>query len=303
MPPMDPDLPSPDRPASGDPPSPDPGIRVTPDVPTTAVEPAAGPGRRLPVVPFSIALVAVLAGSALFLSGYTLGRQTATDPGTPASASGAFQPFWDTYHTIEDRYAGGDVDQTALIQGAIRGMIGSLDDPFSSYLTSDEYRQSLQGISGQFEGIGAEIAAQAPDGTQGCTPLGRACRLVVTRPIDGSPAEKAGLSSGDVVLSVDGTSLDGLTVDTARDKIRGPKGTVVRLTIERGDGAPISVSITRDIVLSREVDSKVLAGGSVGYIRLAGFSDAAADQVVQALRDQLSAGRTRLILDLRGNPC
>ncbi len=148
--------------------------------------------------------MAVLAGSALFLSGYSMGLRTASDPGTPASQDTAFQPFWDTYHTIEDRYAGGSVDQTTVIQGAIRGMIGSLDDPFSAYMTSDEYRASLQSISGQFEGIGADLASQAPDGTQGCTPLGKACHLVITEPIDGSPAQRAGLSVGDVIAEVDG---------------------------------------------------------------------------------------------------
>jgi carboxyl-terminal processing protease len=77
---------------------------------------------------------------------------------------------------------------------------------------------------------------------------------------------------------------------------------VVGLGIERAGAKPISVSVTRDVVQSKEVDSKVLAGGTVGYIRLAGFSDAAADQVVEGLRDDLAAGRTKLILDLRGNP-
>ncbi len=189
-----------------------------------------------------------------------------------------------------------------MIQGAIRGMIGSLDDPFSAYMTSDEYRASLQTISGQFEGIGAELASEAPDGTQGCTPLGKTCHLVITEPIDGSPAQRAGLSVGDVIAEVDGASVDGLTVDAARDRIRGPKGSVVQLAVQRGGEAAMSVTITRDIVQSKEVSSKVLAGGSVGYIKLGGFSDAAADEIVVALRDQLAAGRTKLILDLRGNP-
>jgi carboxyl-terminal processing protease len=275
------------------------------DVPV-AVTPFAESGqssrRRFRLVPISVAVVAVLAGSALFLSGYSMGRQSAAEPGTPISESQAFQPFWDAYHTINERYAGGDVDRNSLIQGAIRGMIAALGDPYSSYLTSDEYRQSLQGISGQFEGIGAEIATQAKDGTQGCATLGPDCHLLITGALPDSPAERAGLKAGDLVLEANGASLDGLTVDAARDKIRGPKGTIVTLTIRRGTGVPFDVAITRDVVQQREVVSKALAGGTVGYVRLAGFSDAAAIQLTDALAAQVKAGRTRLILDLRGNP-
>ena len=86
-------------------------------------------------------------------------------------------------------------------------MIESLGDPYSSYLTSEEYEQSLQGISGQFEGIGAEMATEAPDGTQGCATLGPDCTLVVVAPLEGSPAEKAGLRPGDFVIAADGARL------------------------------------------------------------------------------------------------
>jgi carboxyl-terminal processing protease len=271
-------------------------------LPVTPVEAGQSGRRRVRLLPVAVAIVAVLAGSALFLSGYTMGRQAAAEPGTPVSAAEAFQPFWDAYHTINERYAGGAVDRNSLIQGAIRGMIAALGDPYSTYLTSEEYRQSLQGISGQFEGIGAEIATQATDGTQGCATLGPDCHLLITGALPDSPAERAGLKSGDLVLKADGASLDGLTVDAARDKIRGPKGTVVTLTIRRGSGDPFDVAITRDVVQQREVTSKVLAGGTVGYVRLAGFSDAAAIQLTDALAVQVKAGRTRLILDLRGNP-
>jgi carboxyl-terminal processing protease len=274
-------------------------VPVDPD-PVTPDPPPAAP-RRIPYLAISIALVAVMAGSTLFLSGYSLGRQTAGEPGTPASESGAFQPFWDTYHAINDRYAGGEVDRTKVVQGAIRGMIQALGDPYSAYLTSDEYRDSLLGISGQFEGIGAEIATQGSDGTEGCSPLGSSCRLVITKPIAGSPAEAAGVKVGDIVVSVDGAALDGLTVDGARDRIRGPKGSVVTLTLRRA-GVPIQLTITRDVVQTTEVESRVLAGGTVGYIGLAGFSDAAADDVVTALKAHIAAGRTNLILDVRGNP-
>jgi len=300
--PADPDLPAPVAVSSVDLRPTETGDPARTEEPVMPPATSSAQPRRLPLMLVAVLLVAILAGSALFLSGYTMGRQAASDPGTPASEGGAFQPFWDTYHAINDRYAGGSVDRNALVQGAIRGMIDSLGDPYSAYLTSEEYRKTLQGISGQFEGIGAEIAAQALDGTEGCTPLGSACHLVVTRPLPGSPAETAGVLTGDIVVMVDGAALDGLTVDAARDKIRGPKGTVVDLTLQRGSGPPIQLSITRDVVQSKEVDSKALAGGTVGYVKVAGFSDAAADDVVTALRAHLTAGRTRLILDLRGNP-
>ena len=272
------------------------------DVPLTAVASRPRARRRLPVVSLSVAAVAILAGSALFVSGYSLGRQTAVEPGTPASEDAAFRPFWDTYHTINDRYAGGEVRRDTLIQGAIRGMISSLGDPYSAYLSSDDYRKSLQGISGQFEGIGAEIATQGPGGAKGCTPLGATCRLLITNPLPGSPAAAAGLQPGDIILAANGVSLDGLTVDGARDKIRGPKGTVVTLNVQRGSAAAFDVAITRDVVQEKEVDSRVLAGGAVGYVRVRGFSDAAADATVAAFAEHLKAGRTKLILDLRGNP-
>ena len=157
-------------------------------------------------LPLSIAVVVILGGSALFMSGYSMGRQSAVQPGTPAFEENAFVPFWDTYDTINERYAGGDVDRESLIQGAIRGMIEALGDPFSAYMTSKEYRESLQGISGQFEGIGAEIATHATDGSEGCSPLGPDCRLVVTGSVEGSPAMQAGLIAGDEVREADGMS-------------------------------------------------------------------------------------------------
>jgi carboxyl-terminal processing protease len=283
----------------------DPPPPTSLEVPVTPVA-AAGPerpGRRLPILPIAVALVALMAGGALFMSGYSMGRQGAVEPGTPVDQDDAFRPFWDTYHTIDERYAGGEVDRDALIQGAIRGMIDSLEDPYSSYLTSTEYRQSLEGISGEFEGIGAEIATQAPDGSQGCATLGPDCRLVVVAPIAGSPAERAGLQAGDLVLATDGSSLDGLTVDEARDRIRGPKGSTVILTIQRdAAGEPFPVAITRDVIQQQEVVTESLAGGSIGYVRLNGFSDRGADEVEDALRAHVDAGRTKLILDLRNNP-
>jgi carboxyl-terminal processing protease len=251
----------------------------------------------------AVALIVVLAGTALFVSGWTLGRHVAITPGTPADEPEVWQPFWDTYRAVTDRYAGGDVDRKALVEGAIKGMIAALDDPYSAYLTSDEFRATLQDISGEFEGIGATIGTVDAEGaTSSCTTIAPDCRLVVVSPITGSPADEAGLLPGDVIAAIDGESLDGLTVDEARNRIRGPKDTAVVLSVVRGDDAPFDVEIVRAVIVSPEVESEALADGRIGYIRLSGFSDHAAEQFDQAVAEQVAAGRKQLVVDLRGNP-
>jgi carboxyl-terminal processing protease len=251
----------------------------------------------------ALAIIAVLAGSALFVSGWTLGRQSALTPGTPSGEAEAFQPFWDAYRAVTERYAGGDVDRKALIEGAIKGMIGALDDPYSQYLTSQEFKDSLRSISGQFEGIGATIGTvDASGATSTCDTLGPACRLAVVAPIPGSPADKAGLLPGDVIDRIDGASLEGLTVDAARSRVRGPKDTAVTLTIQRGAEAPFDLEIVRAVIVTPEVETRSLADGAVGYIRLAGFSDNAAAQFDAALKAAVDGGQKALIVDLRGNP-
>ena len=267
------------------------------------VRPLVEPRRGSSSLVIAVAVVAVLAGAALFMSGFLVGQRAVSQPGTPAARADAFQPFWDVYETIERRYAGGDIDEQALVRGAIRGMVEALDDPYSSYLTPEEYQSGLQDLSGQFEGIGAEIGTRNAAGqTSDCSTLGDDCVLIVVSPIEGSPAQKAGLRPGDSVLAVDGDGLDGLTVDEARDRVRGKKGTEVVLTIQRETGAPFDVSIVRDTIVQREVIQEDLADGSIGYIRVTGFSDNAAAQFVAALKTDLDAGRKKLILDLRGNP-
>jgi carboxyl-terminal processing protease len=194
------------------------------------------------------------------------------------------------------------VDRRALIQGAIDGMISALDDPFSMYLTPDEYKQSLRSISGEFEGIGATIGTvDAAGNTSSCTAIAADCRLAVVAPIADSPADKAGLEAGDVITKIDGMSLDGLTVDEARSKIRGPKDTAVVLTVERGPET-LDVQIVRGVIVMPEVEARDLANGTVGYIRLSGFSDHSAEALGKVAAEDVKAGRTKLILDLRGNP-
>ena len=287
---------------SSDQPTADPAAIATEPSPSETVKPAATTNRA-GVLLGAVALIAVLAGTALFFAGFSLGRQAALTPGTPSGDAEAFQPFWDTYAAITDRYAGGEVNRKSLVEGAIKGMIGALGDPYSQYMTSDEFKASLQGISGQFEGIGATIGTVDRSGAvAACTTLGEDCRLAIVAPLGGSPAEEAGLLPGDVIDTIDGASLTGLTVDEARGKVRGPKDTTVVLRIRRGAADPFDVSIVRAVIAEREVETKTLANGDVGYIKLAGFSDRAAEEFDAAVAAAVGSGQKELIVDLRGNP-
>jgi len=251
----------------------------------------------------AMVVVAVLAGGALFVSGFLVGQRSAEQPGTPVTNADAFQPFWDSYDTILKRFALGGEDQKSLVNGAIKGMVDSLGDPYSAYLTPDQYQQGLQDLSGQFEGIGAEIGTHNAKGeTSDCTTLGTDCVLTVVSPIDGSPAQKAGIRAGDEIVAIDGAKLDGLTVDAARDKVRGKKGTEVTLSIVRGNAAPTDIQVVRDIIVQKEVVAKSLANGAVGYIAVTGFSDNSQKAFHDALQADLKAGQKKIILDLRGNP-
>ncbi|HEX5589885.1 MAG TPA: S41 family peptidase [Candidatus Limnocylindrales bacterium] len=273
--------------------------------PPVVAGPALAPATRRggAMLGIAVALVAVLGGGALFMSGYVLGQRQVAQPGTPGSEEEAFEPFWDAYHAIRDRYALGPVDRKEIIEGAIRGMVEAVGDPYSTYLSSEDFRQTLQDINGEFEGIGAEIGTvNAAGETVDCAEFGPDCRLVIVAPLEGSPAEAAGLRPGDVVAEVDGSSLDGLTPDEARDKIRGRKGTAVVLTIEREGAAPFEVEIVRDVIHQREIIVEDYADGEIGYIRLTGFSENGADRFVEAVQAALDKGQTKLIVDLRGNP-
>jgi carboxyl-terminal processing protease len=304
-----------------------------PAVPTQVIhEPARRRGWPLAM---AVVLVAVLGGSALFMSGYTVGRDVGRAPGSSVSDAAAWQPLWDVYDAVTTRYPLAKIDRTTLIEGAIRGMVEAVGDPYSTYLSPADYVGTLNDISGQFEGIGAEIGAVDNAGnTSDCATFGPNCHLVIVRPIEGSPTEAAGLKAGDIITTVDGASLDGLTPDQARDKVRGPAGSSVTLHIQRyaipaapaasvvpqaspapgASTAPVASSAPRQLlqefdvtlvrakIQRRETTTRVLANGTVGYIQLTGFSDEGAKEVKDALKADVDKGITRIVLDLRGNP-
>jgi carboxyl-terminal processing protease len=283
----------------------DPDAAAAPADPHAAAgagEPSPTARRGVRPLQLAIATVTLLAGAALFLSGFSLGARTATTPGTPASDAELFAPFWDTWESITKSYVG-EVDREKLVQGAIDGLIGALDDPFSSYMSPEELQRQREAIGGEFSGVGAEVTTRSTtDDGEGCDTIGPTCRLVVVAPMDGSPAERAGLEAGDIIGAVDGQSVDGETLDEAIDRIRGPKGSTVVLTIERGSGEPFELSIVRDTIVQRQVETRELADGAVEYVRIAGISDNAAAQLEEALRAARERGVTRFVLDLRDNP-
>ena len=241
------------------PPRPDAGLAVRAGARPTALPAApsqARPAAARPSWRSSIALVAILAGGALFMSGYLVGLRRPSSPARPAGRAEAFQPFWDTYQTIERRYAGGDIDEQALVRGRDpghgRGARRSRTPRTSRRRSTSRACRTCPASSRGSAPRSGRRAARARRAT--ARRSGRTARSIVVSPIEGSPAEKAGLLAGrrDRSRST-ARRLDGLTVDAARDKIRGKKGTEVVLTIKRGEAAAFDVTIVRDVIAQQEV--------------------------------------------------
>lgn len=264
---------------------------------TTLTEPGRS-GRSSVLV--ALLLVAIIGGAGMFVSGFTLGRLAGATPGTTDADQDLFRPFWDAYNDVSTNYVGA-ADPHLLIEGAIKGIFGALNDPFSQYLTEEEYRASLGGISGEFEGVGLEMTTRDAAGTA-CDSISDTCRLVITRVIRGSPALAAGFQVDDVVLAVDAKTTLGSTLQVVVPTIRGPKGTVVTLTIER-DGQTMDVPVTRDVIQREDVRSELLADGKIGYLKVDGFSAASARDLHDMLAALIDTDHVEgLILDLRNDP-
>jgi carboxyl-terminal processing protease len=168
----------------------------------------------------------------------------------------------------------------------------------------EQYSRALGDLSGTFSGIGAEMAIRNVEDAAdlaACTELSEICRLVVVAPLAESPAEMAGVESGDFVVAVDGEPVAGTTMEDQIGRIRGESGTDVTLTLQREDADPFDVTITRSEITLQEVEARMI-DDHIGYIALNGFSAPAADQFQTALSDLLEEGADQIVFDLRDNP-
>ena len=242
------------------------------------------------------AVFLALSGAVLFAAGLSLGS---AGVGRDAGEQAAVEAFVETYRQITHEFVG-EAQPDQLLEGAMRGMFETLDDPYSAYLGPDEFATTLADISGEFEGIGARMSVE--DGTGGsCPVIDGVCRLRVIEVLPEAPALAAGLLAGDIVSAVDGRPLQGQTLEDAVGLIRGPRDSDVRLTLDR-DGQVLELAVRRGVIVSQDVRSAVLEDGRIGYLRVDSFSSGAADNFESALHELLAAGLTELVVDVRGDP-
>lgn len=196
--------------------------------------------------------------------------------------------FGEVFERIRDNYVE-PVDDTDLIHSAIDGMLKSLD-PHSSFLTAEDFDQMKERTRGEFGGLGVEITTE--DGF-----------IKVVSPIDDTPADKAGIISGDLIIGIDGQNVVGISLREAVDLMRGDVGSEITITVQRGEDAPFDVTLERDVIKSWSVRSD--SYGDVGYIRVTSFTQETTPGLLRtmtALREQHGKNLIGIVLDLRNNP-
>jgi len=198
--------------------------------------------------------------------------------------------FSDIFARVKSDYVE-DVDDKTLLENAIRGMLSGLD-PHSTYLNPDEYKELKIGTTGKFGGLGIQVGME--DGF-----------VKVISPIDDTPAFRAGLQSGDLIIRLDGKSVKGMTLNDAVKIMRGDPGTDIKLTVIReGADKPLPFTVTRDIISVQSVKSRILEPG-YGYIRISNFQSKTARDLVNELSNLKKENKSELkglVLDLRNNP-
>jgi carboxyl-terminal processing protease len=225
-------------------------------------------------------------GPGALIGSAPVGTAVTTTTSLPASFH-LLQEAWDVIN--QEFYGKKSLDPQVLVQGAIKGMVDSLGDQHTYFLTAQNAKIAEEDLQGSFEGIGATIEK-------------RDNQLLIVAPIEGSPAEKAGLRAGDQIAAVDGKSTGPMTTMDAVTLIRGPAGTVVHLVVVRdGVTEPLTLDITRAKIEMSTVRTKDMDGG-IAYVRITSFSEPTSQELSAALKKVLANKPKGLILDLRNNP-
>lgn len=178
-----------------------------------------------------------------------------------------------------------EVDEEAIMEGAYKGLVSGLNDPYSSYMTADEYQTWKATATGEYSGVGITFSMDEEG------------RFIVVSVTEGSPADEAGIRAGDFIISVDGKEYEDL--DLIGNAIRGEEGSKVKITYSR-DGTEKEVSLTREKIVQHSVEHDML-DGDIGYIKISSFIESTAEDFKSALEDIESKGAKGMILDLRDN--
>ncbi len=223
----------------------------------------------------------------IFIAGLSFGLNAKTQPENKLKEDlQLISIYTDVLKIVKDLYVE-PVDSKKLIYGSLRGMMNTLD-PYSAFFTPDEFKDFTTETHGEFGGLGIEITMENH-------------RLIIVAPIEDTPAWKAGLKSGDVIIEIDGEPTDKMTLLQAVKKMRGKPGTKVTLTIWRkGVEKPFKVTITRAIIKIKSVKTKELEDGKIGYIRLTQFQENSTEDFKKALLK--FKDKDGIIIDLRNNP-
>lgn len=207
---------------------------------------------------------------------------------TPADVQTLFAPFWEAWNVVHNQYVDQPVDDVALMQGAIRGMMNALGDKQTFYMEPEVYKNETSSLQGSYEGIGAYVDTTGD-------------YLTIISPIEGSPAEKAGLRSGDKVIAIDGEDMTGVNPLDARSKVLGPKGTDVTLTIAReGEKSPLEFVITRGEITIPSAEGKMLDNG-IAYVDINTFGEKTTQELRDTLDTLLKENPRGIVIDLRNN--
>lgn len=206
---------------------------------------------------------------------------------TDAELEELFQPFWESWDLLHENYVDQPLDDLALMRGAISGMLAATGDKHTSYMNPEQFQQANAEMSGEeYTGIGAWVNTTGE-------------YIEVVSPMKNSPAEKAGLKAKDIVIAIDGEDMTGIPGDLALQKILGPAGEEVTLTIRRGEEI-LEFTIMREKITVPAVEYEMLEG-DIAYIALYTFNELATDQVREALKELLAQNPKGLIFDLRNN--